>query len=77
MSESVGIACGMLVTALHLSGVATLTHTPSPRRFLNRILERSQGERAFLIIVAGYPDDGAMVPVIGKKSLEEIVSYRG
>ena len=76
MSESVGIACGMLLTALHLSGVATLTHTPSPRRFLNRILDRLEDERAFMIVVAGYPDDDAMVPVVAKKPLEEIVSYR-
>ena len=57
--------------ALRAAGTA-----PSPRRFLNRILERPEDERAFMIVVAGYPDDGAMVPVVAKKSLKEIVSYR-
>ena len=75
-SESVGIACGMLLAALHVSGVATLTHTPSPMRFLNRILERPSDERAYMIVVAGYPQAGATVPVIGKKPLEQIASYR-
>lgn len=75
-SESVGIACGMLLAALHLSGVATLTHTPSPMRFLNRILDRPGDERPFMIVVAGYPEAGASVPAITKKPLGEITSYR-
>ena len=75
-SESVGIACGMLLAALHHSGVATLTHTPSPMRFLNRILDRPADERPFMIVVAGYPQSGASVPVITKKPLGEITSYR-
>ena len=75
-SESVGIACGMLLASLHLSGVATLTHTPSPMRFLNRILERPGDERPFMIVVAGYPEAGASVPAIAKKRLREFTSYR-
>ena len=74
-SESVGIACGMLLAALHLSGVATLTHTPSPMRFLNRILGRPKDERPYMIVVAGYPEAGATVPVISKKPLNEIANY--
>ena len=75
-SESVGIACGMLLASLHLSGVATLTHTPSPMRFLNRILDRPGDERPFMIVVAGYPEPGASLPRITKKRLREIASYR-
>ena len=75
-SESVGIACGMLLAALHLSGVATLTHTPSPMRFLNRILDRPADERPFMIVVAGYPKAGASVPAITKKPLGEFTSHR-
>ena len=75
-SESVGIACGMLLAALHHSGVATLTHTPSPMRFLNGILGRPADERPFMIVVAGYPQLGASVPAITKKPLREITSYR-
>ena len=74
-AESVGISCGMLLAALHMAGVATLTHTPSPMRFLNEILGRGKDERAFMIIVAGHPEEGARVPVISKKPLEEIASF--
>jgi nitroreductase len=74
-SESVGIACGFLLTALHLAGLATLTHTPSPMKFLNRLLERPKEERAFMIIVAGYPEEDAEVPVIGKNPLDEIATF--
>lgn len=73
-TESVGIATGMLITALHHCGLATLTHTPSPMKFLNQILDRPANERAFLVLVAGYPADDALVPSITKKSLEEITS---
>ncbi len=73
--ESVGIASGILITALHHSGLATLTHTPSPMNFLNKILERPGHERPFLLLVAGYPADDAKVPVITKKSLDEIASF--
>jgi len=74
-SESVGIACGFLLAALHWSGLATLTHTPSPMKFLNKVLERPAAERAYMIIVAGYPAEGATVPVIGKKALGEISTF--
>jgi nitroreductase len=72
-SESVGIACGFLLVALHLSGLATLTHTPSPMGFLNRILRRPPHEKPFLLIVTGYPAAGARVPDISRKAEEEIL----
>ena len=72
VSESVGIATGILITALHQSGLATLTHTPSPMKFLNQILNRPQNEHPFLILVVGYPDDEAQVPKITKKPFDEI-----
>lgn len=75
VQESVGIATGILITALHYSGLATLTHTPSPMGFLNEVLDRPANERPFLILVAGYPADGVKVPVIYKKSLAEIASF--
>ena len=74
-AESVGIACGFLLAALHLAGLATLTHTPSPMKFLNRLLNRTAEERAYMIIVAGYPEGDAKVPVITKHPLEEIASF--
>ena len=73
--ESVGIAAGILITALHHAGLATLTHTPSPMNFLNQILDRPANEKPFLLLVAGYPADGARVPVIRKKPLEEIATF--
>lgn len=73
--ESVGIATGILITALHHAGLATLTHTPSPMGFLNGILERSENERPFLVLVVGYPSNDAMVPSIGRKSLAEISTF--
>lgn len=72
VSESVGIATGILITALHQSGLATLTHTPSPMRFLNQILNRPQNEHPFLILVVGYPAEDAEVPKINKKPFNEI-----
>lgn len=75
-SESVGIACGFLITALHQAGLATLTHTPSPMKFLNEVLDRPKDERAYMVIVAGHPAEGATVPEIEKKSLEEIAEFR-
>ncbi len=74
--ESVGIATGLLIAALHNAGLATLTHTPSPMKFLNHILERPDGERPFLLLVAGYPADGAEVPDIHRKELGEISTFR-
>lgn len=76
VQESVGIATGVLITALHRAGLATLTHTPSPMGFLNEILERPDNERPFLLLVVGYPAPDAEVPVIDKKPLEEITSWR-
>lgn len=75
VSESVGIATGILITALHHAGLVTLTHTPSPMKFLNDVLDRPQNERAFLILVCGYPDEGATVPVITKKPIEDIATF--
>lgn len=74
--ESVGIATGFLIAALHHAGLATLTHTPSPMGFLNRILGRPESEKPFLLLVVGYPADGARVPIITKKPLEAIASFR-
>ncbi|MCY3856445.1 MAG: nitroreductase family protein [Rhodospirillales bacterium] len=74
--ESVGLATGMLIAALHVAGLATLTHTPSPMKFLNDILGRPKSsERPFLLLVAGYPDRNATVPAIGRKPLDEVVTY--
>jgi nitroreductase len=73
--ESVGIATGLLIAALHQAGVATLTHTPSPMGFLNGLLGRPSHERAFLLLVAGYPADGARVPDITRKGLDEIATF--
>jgi len=75
-AESVGIACGFLINALHSAGLATLTHTPSPMRFLNEVLERPKDERAYMLIVVGHPADDAEVPVISKKSLGEIAEFK-
>lgn len=72
--ESVGIACGMLLAALHHAGIATLTHTPSPMGFLRDILKRPPNEKAAMIIVCGLPADGAKVPAIGKKPFDVVVS---
>ncbi len=74
--ESVGIATGFLIAALHLAGLATLTHTPSPMGFLNEILERPANERPYLLLVVGYPAEGAQVPAITKKTLEEITTWK-
>jgi nitroreductase len=73
VSESVGIACGFLLAALHLAGLATLTHTPSPMGFLARILNRPANERPYLLIPVGYPAEGAQVPDIQKKQLSEVM----
>lgn len=76
VTESVGIATGMLVTALHHAGLATLTHTPSPMRFLNDLLGRPYHERPFLILVVGHPARDAQVPEITKKPLRKIATFR-
>ena len=74
-SESVGIATGFLIAALHHAGLATLTHTPSPMKFLNKILDRPSNERPFVLLVVGYPTEDAKVPAITKKPLSEIAEF--
>ena len=73
--ESTGIATGILITALHEAGLATLTHTPSPMKFLNEILDRPTSERPFLLLVVGYPADDARVPDIRRKELGEFATF--
>jgi iodotyrosine deiodinase len=73
VTESVGIATGLLIAALHHAGLVTLTHTPSPMGFLNEVLGRPENERPFLLLVVGYPAEDAKVPKIAKKPLNEIV----
>jgi nitroreductase len=76
VTESVGIATGFLIAALHHAGLATLTHTPSPMGFLNALLDRPSHERPFLLLVAGHPADDAEVPIITKKPLHDIATFR-
>jgi len=73
--ESVGIATGILVAAIHRAGLVSLTHTPSPMGFLNRILGRPGNERPFLLLVVGYPARDAVVPLIAKKPFDEVVTF--
>lgn len=73
VKESVGIAVGMLLTALHRAGLATLTHTPSPMRWIGEVLGRPANERAFLLIPVGRPAPGARVPAIERKPLDEVI----
>ena len=75
VDESVGLATGLLIAALHRAGLATLTHTPSPMGFLRDILGRGAQERPFLLLVVGYPAPDARVPDIGRKSLDEIATF--
>lgn len=72
VTESVGIACGFLLTAIHEAGLVALTHTPSPMDFLTKILQRPQNERPFLLIPVGYAAEGAQVPDISRKELDKI-----
>lgn len=74
VKESVGIATGMLITAVHNAGLVSLTHTPGPMGFLNEILDRPENEKPFLLLVVGYPADDAQVPDISKKPLDEIAT---
>ena len=78
MSESVGIATGFLLNALHRAGLATLTHTPNPMKFLNKILERPATERPYILLVVGHPTEDATVPAAAliKKPLEQIASFK-
>jgi len=75
VNESVGIATGLLIAALHHAGLVSLTHTPSPMGFLNNILNRPSDEKPFLLLVTGFPAEDAQVPVITKKPLGEIVTF--
>ncbi len=74
-SESTGLAVGLLITSIHKCGLASLTHTPSPMNFLNKILNRPKNERPYLILVVGYPAEDAEVPDIERKNLEEISTF--
>ena len=76
MNESVGIAAGFLLAALHQAGLVALTHTPNPMGFLGELLERPDNERAVMLVVAGYPADDAVVPRLRRKSLVEIATFR-
>lgn len=78
VTESVGLATGMLITALHAAGLGTLTHTPAPMGFLRDICERPESEKPFVLMVVGYPADGATVPAhaLVKKSLDEIATFK-
>jgi nitroreductase len=75
VKESVGIATGLLVAAIHHAGLAALPYTPSPMGFLNEILGRPQNEQAFLVLVVGYPAEGVTVPEIEKKGIDEIATF--
>lgn len=76
VNESVGIACGFLLAALHMAGLATLTHTPSPMGFLKEILERPRNEKPYLLIPVGYPAADCRVPAIAKKPLSDVLLWR-
>ena len=75
--ESVGIATGILITALHNAGLVTLTHTPKPMSFLNKVCQRGENERAYMLLIAGYPNEDATIPTHAqtKKSLTDIASF--
>ena len=75
VNESVGIACGMLISAIHNAGLVTLTHTPSPMNFLADILNRPANERAFLLLPVGYPPDEVYVPDLNRKTLDEVSAF--
>lgn len=77
VNESVGLACGFLIHAIHNAGLVTLTHTPSPMNFLTKILERPQNERPFLLLPVGYPAEDAVVPDIKRKKADEIIVRYG
>jgi len=75
VNESVGIACGMLITAIHNAGLITLTHTPSPMNFLQKILNRPENERAYLLLPVGYSAENAQVPDFERKTAEEVIVW--
>ena len=76
VQESVGLATGLLIAAVHHAGLVSLTHTPSPMGFLNEVLDRPAAEKPFLLLVVGYPAEGTEVPDIAKRPLEEIATFR-
>jgi hypothetical protein len=76
VQESVGIATGFLLAALHMSGLATLTHTPNPMGFLSSILDRPKNERPFVLIPVGLPSPDATVPAIGKRSIADVMEIK-
>ena len=73
--ESVGIATGILIAAIHNAGLVSLPYTPSRMGFLNRVLERPENERASMVLVVGYPEEGAKVPALDKKTLDETTTF--
>jgi iodotyrosine deiodinase len=75
VQESVGIACGFLISAIHLAGLVTLTHTPSPMNFLKKILKRPDNEKPFLLLPIGYPSAECFVPDIERKTLSDIAAF--
>lgn len=75
VQESVGIACGFLIAAIHEAGLVTLTHTPSPMNFLKTVLKRPENERPFLLLPVGYAADEVLVPDIQRKSLDEVAVF--
>ncbi len=75
VNESVGIACGMFITAVHLAGLVTLTHTPSPMNFLSKILGRPENERPYLLLPVGYPTDETYVPKLSRKPLKDVAKF--
>ena len=77
VNESVGIACGFLITAIHKAGLVTLTHTPSPMGFLQDILKRPKNEKSFLLLPVGYPAENVQVPIISKKNFDQVAEILG
>ena len=75
VAESVGLACGFLLAAIHHAGLVALTHTPSPMNFLTKLLQRPENERPFLLIPVGYPTPGTYVPHLKRKLLEDVATY--
>ena len=75
VNESVGLACGFLLTAIHHAGLVALTHTPSPMNFLTKILERPENERPFLLIPVGYAKEDALVPDLKRKPLSDVAKF--
>jgi len=75
VTESVGLACGFLLAAIHNAGLVALTHTPSPMNFLSKILKRPENERPFLLVPVGYPGKETFVPDIQRRKLEEVTAY--